>query len=235
VGDNELQEGENPNNPQNLRFWDPENEVFEGFTDQCECGGFLKHVQNLNNHIDKPDSVNGGNICPRCQFKNKNDAKLCYNCGNEIIDKTSKADKPTSRFKDILDLSAIIKGLIALLTIVIVIKFLFKLDIRYFYLCIVGIFIGGLITGYFSKKGFKNGVVNGATVGAIFYFVNALFVIWFLFFPDQSWLDSHIIGPQTSSRLVILSIISSFILAIFGMVIGAIGGIIGNRFSKKSK
>ena len=96
-----------------LRFWDPENEVFEGFTDQCECGGFLKHVQNLNNHIDKPDSVNGGNICPRCQFKNKNDAKLCYNCGNEIIDKTSKSDKPTSRFKDILDLSAIIKGLIA--------------------------------------------------------------------------------------------------------------------------
>lgn len=109
------------------------------------------------------------------------------------------------------------------------------MDIKYLYLCILGILTGALITGYFSKKKFKNVIINGAAVGAIFYFVNALLVIWFIFFPDQNWLDSNLIGPQTTSRLVILSIISSLILAILGMIIGAIGGIIGNRFSKKNK
>jgi hypothetical protein len=189
----ELQEGENP----------------DDFLDNCECGGSLNYVQNLDSQLDEPDSVK----VTEC-----------------------KADKPNSyfqRFVSSFDLRAIVIGLIAVFVLVISIKLLFVPDIRYLYLCIAGIFIGGLIAGYFSKKGFKNGGINGASVGLIFYFVNALFVIWFLFFPDQSWLDSNITLPQTGQNLLILSLIVSFIYAIFGGIIGAIGGIIGNIFSKK--
>lgn len=42
----ELQDGEAPDDPQNLRFWDTENEVFECF-DSCQCGGKLRYVNSL--------------------------------------------------------------------------------------------------------------------------------------------------------------------------------------------
>lgn len=42
-----LKEGESPDNPQNLRFWDPENEVFEGFSEECECGGKLEYIKSI--------------------------------------------------------------------------------------------------------------------------------------------------------------------------------------------
>jgi len=42
-GTYELEEGESLENPQNLRFWDPENNVFEGF-ETCRCGGKLKYI-----------------------------------------------------------------------------------------------------------------------------------------------------------------------------------------------
>jgi len=71
------------------------------------------------------DSVNRAKICPKCQFKNGNDAIFCHNCGNEII---PKVDKFKSYFKDfvsILDFSSVIKGLIVVSAIVILYKQIF--------------------------------------------------------------------------------------------------------------
>lgn len=61
----ELQQGESPDDPQNLRFWDSENKVFESFSDECECGGKLKYVENLDNVVEDPEpqknKTDGGN------------------------------------------------------------------------------------------------------------------------------------------------------------------------------
>lgn len=54
-GHYKLKEGESPENPQNLRFWDMKNEVFVYF-ESCECGGELKYVQNFNSRFERNHS-----------------------------------------------------------------------------------------------------------------------------------------------------------------------------------
>lgn len=74
----ELQKGESP-------------EDFENFT--CgDCGGNLKYIQNRDSYIvDKLDTINEANICPKCQIKNENHAKFCSNCGSKFEKKSTKS------------------------------------------------------------------------------------------------------------------------------------------------
>ena len=40
----EVHKEESPKDPQNRRFWDPKNGVFEGFPDKCECDGTFEYI-----------------------------------------------------------------------------------------------------------------------------------------------------------------------------------------------
>jgi len=77
----ELQKGESADDPQNLRFWDPENGVFEGF-EACQCGGNLRYVEN------KPQSIEENNkpklMCSNC-LKESEGGVFCPNCGGKLI------------------------------------------------------------------------------------------------------------------------------------------------------
>ena len=65
----ELQEGESP----------------EDFAGKCDCGGDLKYVQNLDEHVfDELDPIDGINICPNCGKENKNNVNFCSDCGENL-------------------------------------------------------------------------------------------------------------------------------------------------------
>lgn len=65
----ELQKGENPDKS----------------TDQCGCGGSLKYVQNLDDHVvNELDPMDWMNICPKCGEENKVDTNFCLNCGYDL-------------------------------------------------------------------------------------------------------------------------------------------------------
>jgi hypothetical protein len=164
-------------------------------------------------------------------------------CGGSLkyalnLDETSKADKSTSRFEEFIstDFRAVILGLIIVFIIFIIFKFGHILN---FYLTTaIAILIGGLITGYFSKKRYKKGVINGASVGVIFFVIFSFSVFWFLYFTNSNYLDTeithHLIGDHlTLTEVILAPFVTSVMFGIYGGVIGAIGGIIGNRFSKK--
>ena len=153
------------------------------------------------------------------------------------LDETSKADKSKSRFEDYIstDFRAIIIGLI-----IVFISFVLSYILNLNHLTSFGILIGGLITGYFSKKGLKKGIINGAAVGAIFLVVCSFIIFPFYYFTNPNYLNTQITHPLlgdhiTLTEVLLASFVSSFIFGIYGGVIGAIGGIIGNRFSKKNK
>lgn len=78
----ELQPGESPDDPQNLRFWDRENEVFYGF-EECNCGGKLKYVENLNDTFEEPQHQKI-NVCFRCGAENDNTTVFCSECGSRL-------------------------------------------------------------------------------------------------------------------------------------------------------
>ncbi|HML05175.1 MAG TPA: DUF5518 domain-containing protein [Methanobacterium sp.] len=212
-----------------------EGESHEDFSDKCECGGSLNYVQNLDEHvIDELDPMGGINFCPNCESEIVKNEKFCTKCGNEIGDKTSKEDKSTSRFNDLIktDFRAILLGLI-IVFISFIVGYIWNLT----HLTSFGILIGGLITGYFSKKGFKKGIINGASVGVIFMVALCFFIFPFYYFTNPNYLDTqithHLIGNHiTLTEVLSASIVSSIIFGIYGGVIGAIGGIVGNRFSK---
>lgn len=78
----ELQQGESPDDPQNLRFWDQENKVFYSF-DECECGGELEYVENLNDAFEEPNHQKIG-VCSRCGAENDNTSAFCLECGSML-------------------------------------------------------------------------------------------------------------------------------------------------------
>lgn len=47
-----LQPGESPEDPQNLRFWDPGNGASEGFTGECECRGKLNYYDKIDDLLE---------------------------------------------------------------------------------------------------------------------------------------------------------------------------------------
>lgn len=88
-----LQEGESPDDPQNLRFWDTENEVFECF-DKCDCGGELVYTESIEEFFDEsieksvePPSDSGETVvCPSCGKENPAKNKFCTECGQKLQD-----------------------------------------------------------------------------------------------------------------------------------------------------
>lgn len=53
----------------------------EDFTDECECGGKLKYVENLDSTATKNmEEMKSTITCPRCGTENPEDAKLCKSC-----------------------------------------------------------------------------------------------------------------------------------------------------------
>jgi len=137
-GEYELQPGESP-------------EDFES----CECGGSLKFVENNDSITNKDkDSL----ICPKCQFKNPNDAIFCGNCKYKLRD---------DRFH--------MKWTILLLGIVITVGVSLCFFYPYYVYMFIGSVIGGSLTAYLLKGSRKSKLVYAITAtgigGIIFYLI----------------------------------------------------------------
>ena len=63
-----------------------EGETAEDFID-CECGGELKEVENLENIHKTNDSQN--TICQKCGTKNPENAEFCIKCGQGLEENTN--------------------------------------------------------------------------------------------------------------------------------------------------
>lgn len=166
--------------------------------------------------------------CSKCGVQNDDNAEFCIYCGANIKqingDTQKYTEKPLKRNNiiSILDFSAILKGLsFGILIGIVTIGF-------------IGMFIGGIITGYYTTtKKRKNVVINGWVVGFISMLIWA--IISFLV-PSSSLIKAFIAAENiigsTGLTLTVALIIWLVLWALIALI-GSIGGIIGLKISRR--
>ena len=65
----------------------------EDFSSECECGGELKHIDNVENQEKNIIEINATNICPYCSQENEETSKYCQNCGKEINNQSANKNE----------------------------------------------------------------------------------------------------------------------------------------------
>lgn len=79
----ELQPGESP----------------DDFSDECECGGKIRYVENLEDIGEGMEAMSATIKCPQCGTKNPAKAKFCQKCGIKLL-KTLGSTSKTKRSKN---------------------------------------------------------------------------------------------------------------------------------------
>lgn len=231
----ELQEGENPND-----------------FDLCQCGGTLKYVKKINEENPEPpkkEKVNYSNVGKNS--KRKNTIKNILSSLNELIFKINQK----------INITAIYIGLLISLIVPVIGFFIFGqglltgeiqiTDVSY-YIFLPMILIGGFITSLISCKKYSDGLINGGFLGLIFIF-NLALIIGIMVMILMTVIGA-VVGPlldtfssfsstisQSSSSLSIASsdsggyVVSIFILTIFILIFGAVGGWLGVWVKNKIK
>lgn len=213
-----LKEGEKPEDPQNLIFWDQENEVFYGF-ESCECGGTLKYVQNFNSHFDEElDPLNELNICPDCGTENHADEKNCISCGKTLNIKNkepadSNKDKAVNESKTFNGMIIRAISIIVGILIVLIPAFLF-VNQNY---SLSLLLIAGAVTSFIAGGKSEDGALNGIIMGLIAASLLLIFKGNFMFTSDVFFNLEVIIYEMGGAILI---------LALFGLIGGVIGAVI---------
>lgn len=223
-----LKEGEEPEDPENLIFWDQENEVFYGF-EICECGGSLKYVQNFNSHFDEElDPINEVNICPDCGTKILAE-KYCKSCGKIMKNSKNQRNSSSDKFKNVLNkfkmhndmilrTIAIIMGIL----IVLIPAFLFTGMNYSLLLLLIGGMVASLISGGKSEDGALNGIIVGIIASLLLLILKGNFI-----FIDDIFFNVNVLLFEMSGAVLILTI--------FGLVGGVIGILIRDLLIKTNK
>ena len=179
---------------------------------KCEkCGGYyeLKEGESLK---DFDNCTCGGNL----SYQEKISEKENNNSYNGVI--------------SILDVSLIIKGLFISVFLVIFLYYIFSVFGIY-----IGALIGGLVTGYFSKEELKVAAIQGIIVGVITGLFFALFLSIFILpgFLEYEIQNHYLNGDFYSYYFEMMR---SFILvnSVTIGIVGTIGSIIGELFSKRT-
>jgi len=168
--------------------------------------------------------------CQECGNENINDAQFCSNCGAKLIqNKTTRKsevnndnipqnmEKLSTWNNLMLDFPAIGKGLLVSLLIGTVIA------------GFIGIFFGGMLTGYYSKnKRVKHVAINGWIVGIISIMIWVIIGIVFQL-PDTLGINFTVANTISPEEIGIELLIAIILLGL----IGAIGAIIGLKLSKR--
>jgi VanZ family protein len=169
--------------------------------------------------------------CPECGIENEDKSILCSSCGIEINSKAPKESALNPNYFSIKS-SAFIKGLIISLLIAILPGLIF----HNFIIVILGVLIGGLISGYYSKKGYKYAAINGIIIGVITLFLTSILIYmtpFYVYFTNPSVLYSQFY-VSNGTELLLDFLESTVIVCILGAIIGMIGAIIGNIFTKRT-
>lgn len=79
----------------------------EDFENICACGGKLKYIENLDELIS--DSISKGPTitCPRCGFKNQENAQICKSC-HKVFKFSSRGKTNISKTYEGIDKSVIV-------------------------------------------------------------------------------------------------------------------------------
>ncbi len=176
----------------------------EDFRDVCKCGGSLKLIQELNNHI--PDEPN---VCPKCGKENVKTSRLCVFCG-----KTLKSDHTSNKgIKWVPICYGSLVSILITLPLSLYVHFTNMTDtnIPFFIIAFMSPFVGGLIAAH-SSNAYKNGLLNGIFPISLLII---LMLILGVIFPSKVGLDTY------------LRIFTPFIL------FGVIGSLIGVSLNKK--
>ena len=177
-------------------------------------------------------------FCGECGTENIEGSRFCSNCGAKLIQNktTEKLEannvdilqdmEKSSTWNDfilMLDFPAIGKGLLVSLLIGIVIA------------GFIGIFFGGMLTGYYTKiKRTKYAAINGWIVG--FISIIAWAIIGFIFqLPNILGIHFEAVSTIGLDEIDISLLIGMLIAGILFGLIGAIGGIIGLKLSQRKK
>ena len=176
-------------------------------------------------------------FCAECGTENTEESKFCLNCGAKLIQSkmgkeymNKNVDIPqnmenSSTWDDfilMLDFPAIGKGLLVSLLIGIVIA------------GFIGIFFGGMLTGYSTKiKKMKYMAINGWVVGFISIIVWAIIGIIFQL-PNILGIHFEAVSTVGLDGTDIISLLIGMLIAsiLFG-IIGSIGAIIGLKLSNR--
>ncbi len=173
--------------------------------------------------------------CQECGSENVNDAHFCFNCGAKLIQNKTAGksevynvnipqdiEKSSTWNNLMLDFPAIGKGLLVSLLIGIVIA------------GFIGIFFGGMLTGYYTKiKRMKYVAINGWIVGFISIIIWIIIGIVFQL-PNLLGINFGAISTVGSDGIdLISSLIGVLIGSILFGLIGLIGAIIGLKLSNR--
>ncbi len=174
-------------------------------------------------------------FCGECGTENIEGSKFCSNCGAELIRNktTGKLDNGdihqnmeiSSTWNNLmLDFPSIGKGLL--------VSFLIGIVTAGF----IGIFFGGMLTGYYTKiKRMKYGAINGWIVGFISIIIWVIIGIVFQL-PNILGINFAAVSIAGSDGIDLISILIGMLIGsiLFGLI-GAIGAIIGLKLSQRKK
>jgi hypothetical protein len=196
------------------------NESPNDLSDKCECGGNLKHRQNLD------DADDSQKTCSNCGSIIEDDKKVCPGCGFKLKEPPLTKGKFQSKYPrgdkefNVNWLAMSIAFVVALYIIFFVQK---KLFYEGFY---IGPLIGGFITGCIVGKSSTNGILNGGIPTGITGFIGILLLV--LVFGKGSP-DLSSISP---GMLITASVIWAIVFFIVFFIIGSIGGLLGATLRK---
>lgn len=173
-------------------------------------------------------------FCGECGTENIEGSRFCSNCGAKLIqnkttgklevnnvDILQNMEKSATENNLTLDFPAIGKGLLVSLLIGIVIA------------GFIGIFFGGMLTGYYTKiKRMKYVAINGWIIG--FISIIAWAIIGFIFqLPNILGIHFESVSTIGLDGIDISVLIGMLIASILFGLIGAVGGIIGLKLSNR--
>lgn len=172
--------------------------------------------------------------CSKCGIQNKDHVQFCIYCGANLtqskagkenvknVDNLQNMEKSSTWNNLILNFPAIGKGLLVSLLIGIVIA------------GFIGIFFGGMLTGYYTKiKRMKYVAINGWIVGFI------SIIVWIIIgsvfqLPNLLGINFNVISMVGSDGTALISLLIGMLIGsiIIGLI-GAIGAIIGLKLSNR--